>query len=138
MPTPTTRTSRKINSVDLAPPTQGSELIPGSATHDDYLLAIEDAIDSLILPFKIHSTQHPEPTREQLHEQELMNTACISLEKKTKNLVGEDLAESVRKRDEGYRKARHYTDASTATTQETISLADRIQVIQYKLDHLPE
>ena len=67
-----------------------------------------------------------------------MDTACISLQNITKNLVGEDLEKSVRKRDEGYRKARHYTDASTATTQETISLADRIRVMEHKLDHLLE
>jgi len=135
-PTPTTRTSRKINSVDVPLPSQGSGSILGSATRDDYLLAIEDAIDSLILAFKIHSTQHPEPTKEQLHQQKLMDTACISLQKITKNLVGEDLEESVRKSDERYRKARHYTDTSTATTQETVSLTDRIRVIEHKLDHL--
>lgn len=33
---------------------------------------------------------------------------------------------------------RHYRDASTATTQETISLADRIRVIEHKLDYLLE
>jgi len=86
--TPTTRTSRKINSVDVAPHSQGSGSILGSATRDDYLLAIEDAIDAVILACKIHSTQHPEPTQEQLHEQKLMDTACISLQKITKNLVG--------------------------------------------------
>ncbi|PUU78011.1 hypothetical protein B9Z19DRAFT_122812 [Tuber borchii] len=125
-PTPTARTSRKPKSVNVLPHTQGSGSTLKSATHDEYLLALEDAIDSLILAFDIHSTQHPEPTEEQLHERKLMDTACISLQKITKNLVGEDLEESVRKRDEHYRKMRHYTHASTATTQETISLADRI------------
>ncbi|PUU72767.1 hypothetical protein B9Z19DRAFT_1069522 [Tuber borchii] len=145
-PSPYTRTSKVANtncknikkpkSVDVLPHTQGSGSTLESATRDEYLLAIEDAINSLILAFDIHSTQHPEPTEEQLHERKLMATACISLQKITKNLVGEDLEESVRKRDGCYRKTHYYTDAPTATTQETISLADRIQVIEHKLDHL--
>ncbi|PUU72421.1 hypothetical protein B9Z19DRAFT_1069776 [Tuber borchii] len=136
-PTPTSRTSRKPKSVNVLPHTKGSGLMLKSATHNVYLLAIEDAIDSLILAFDIHCTQHPEPTEEPLHEHKLMDTACISPHKITKNPVGNDPEEPVWKWDEPYRKARYYTDSSTATTQETVSLADRIQVIQHKLDHLP-
>ena len=112
--------------------------MPRLATCDNYLLAREDTIDPLILAFKIHSIQYLQPTKEQFHKQKLLDAACISLQKMIENLVGRNLGESIRKCDKYYRKARHYTDVLTATTQETISLINRIRVIEHKLNPLLE
>lgn len=64
---------------------------------------MEDALDSVILTFKIHSTQYPDPQKQELHKQQLMDTTCISLQRITMNLVGEEVEESVSKYDKPYR-----------------------------------
>ena len=64
-PTPTPKSLRKANSRRVASAKGDLLPLPGTETHDDYLLVVEDVIDSILLEFQIHSKQPPRPTKEQ-------------------------------------------------------------------------
>jgi len=141
--TPAPKSLRKANSRTVASATTDLLPLPGTETREDYLLVVEDAIDSILLAFQIHSKQHPQPTKEQKVERKLLDDTCIVLQMITKNLINEDYEESLQS-PEGATTAlvtRSFTDASTSTTTTTtctedLSLAQRIQSLESKLDQL--
>ena len=110
-----------------------------------YLLMLNRALQLTMRALQLHSTEYANPTNKQIQERRFIDQIHQSLEKLTTGQLEEDMEVTVVSPAVGdkerEKETRLFVDASTTTTLATtttehISLCDRIQSLEDKLDKL--
>ena len=119
-------------------PPQLPEQPCGNEGAPEYLQMVNRALHAITHASQLHATLYTNPTREQIDEQRLIGQAQISLERVTKGQISEDLEGGVTSssEDAAENPTRCFVDRSTTTTYEHVSLDDRIQSLESKVDRL--
>ena len=119
-------------------PPQLPEQLHGNQEGPEYLQTVNRALHLITHASQLHATLYTNPTREQIAEQRLIAQAQISLERVIKGQISEDLEGGVTpsSEDAAENSTRCFVDRSTTTTNEHISLDDRIQSLESKLHRL--